>query len=289
MHYLTFCVAGLFVFDQNKKLIEYKLFEKDAKKIAEKLAKLENNESFPELEELKRKYSLETSEEVSSFFKDNMRSFVGETGFIKNEEELNRIINEVSIEYTKNKISNISKKDKMIIQAVSALDDTIKTLNQMSERLREWHSLNSPKSSISDHEKFAEHIIELDLSKLVSSKLKEKDVLIIKKFSEQLKKTFELKKELESYLEKSVPEEIPNISALLGPILAARLLAKAGSLERLAKLPSSAIQLLGAEKSLFKYLKGKEKMRGPPRFGVLFVHPAIQTAPRELQGKIARL
>ena len=92
MHYLTFCVAGLFVFDQNKKLIEYKLFEKDAKKIAEKLAKLENNESFPELEELKRKYSLETSEEVSSFFKDNMRSFVGETGFIKNEEELNRII-----------------------------------------------------------------------------------------------------------------------------------------------------------------------------------------------------
>ena len=52
MHYLTFCVAGLFVFDQNKKLIEYKLFEKDAKKIAEKLAKLENNESFPELEEL---------------------------------------------------------------------------------------------------------------------------------------------------------------------------------------------------------------------------------------------
>jgi len=289
MHYLTFCVAGLFVFDQNKKLIEYKLFEKDAKKIAEKLAKLENNESFPELEELKRKYSLETSEEVSSFFKDNMRSFVGETGFIKNEEELNRIINEVSIEYTKNKISNISKKDKMIIQAVSALDDTIKTLNQMSERLREWHSLNSPKSSIADHEKFAEHIIELDLSKLVSSKLKEKDVLIIKKFSEQLKKTFELKKELESYLEKSVPEEIPNISALLGPILAARLLAKAGSLERLAKLPSSAIQLLGAEKSLFKYLKGKETMRGPPKFGVLFVHPDIQTAQKEVQGKIARL
>jgi nucleolar protein 56 len=66
------------------------------------------------------------------------------------------------------------------------------------------------------------------------------------------------------------------------------LLVLAGSLERLAKMPSSSIQLLGAEKSLFKFLKSKEKVR-PPRFGLLYLHPDISTNKRELQGKVARL
>jgi nucleolar protein 56 len=290
MYYLAVCIAGLFVLDENKKLVEYRLFEKSPRKIAESLIKLKNNESLPELEELRGKYKLETDDDISGFFKDRMREFIGETGFVKSEEELNRIINEVSIEFTKLSISSISKRDKIVIQAVSALEDTDKTLNQMSERLREWHSLNFPRSSIADHEKFAESVLETNADFLKSSsKVSEKDFRIIKRFAEELKRTFELRKEIESYLEKVVPEEIPNISALLGPILAARLLAKAGSLEKLAKLPSSAVQLLGAEKSLFKYLKGKEKMKGPPKFGVIFVHPDIQTAPKEIQGKIARL
>ncbi len=296
MYYLNICIAGLFVLDESKKLVEYILFEKNPKKIAENLIKLERNESIPELDSLRSKYNLEKDEKINNFFKENMRNIIGETGFVKNEEELNKLLSEVSIEYSKAKISSLSKRDRLIIQSVCALDDTDKILNYMSERLREWHGLHYPEASISDHEKFAESVAQLgyrekfsEFKSSVGMDLKEKDLKIIQKFAEQLKTTFVLRKELEDYLEKTVPEEIPNLSSLLGPILAARLLAKAGSLEKLAKMPSSTIQLLGAEKSLFRYLKGKERMKGPPRFGILFVHPAIQTSPRELQGKIARL
>ncbi|MCI4340676.1 MAG: ATP-binding protein, partial [Thermoplasmata archaeon] len=76
-----------------------------------------------------------------------------------------------------------------------------------------------------------------------------------------------------------------NISALLGPLLAARMLAQAGGLDRLARLPASTIQVLGAEKAFFEHLRGRAP---PPRHGLLFLHPSIQGAPRRLRGKLAR-
>jgi nucleolar protein 56 len=102
---------------------------------------------------------------------------------------------------------------------------------------------------------------------------------------------------MDKYLAKVVPEEMPNTSALLGHLLAARLLAQAGGLERLAKMPSSTIQLLGAEKALFRALKEMRNQRGRapsgdakvPRFGIIFTHPDISGAPNEQRGKIARL
>jgi nucleolar protein 56 len=60
-------------------------------------------------------------------------------------------------------------------------------------------------------------------------------------------------------------------------------------LERIAKMPSSTIQLLGSEKRLFKFMKDKKKDKRPPRFGMLYLHPDISNNKRELQGKIARL
>lgn len=108
-------------------------------------------------------------------------------------------------------------------------------------------------------------------------------------YAKQFKELYNLRKKMEKYLEKTVSEEVPNLNALLGGTLAARLLALAGSLERLAKMPSSTIQLLGAEKSLFKFLKGDKENVRPPRFGLLYLHPDISTSKRELQGKIARV
>jgi len=128
-----------------------------------------------------------------------------------------------------------------------------------------------------------------DFEKSMGMQLKEEDIKVLQEYASQLKAMYVLKKNVEKYLEKIVPEEMLNINALLGSILAARLLALAGSLERLAKMPSSTIQLLGSEKSLFKFLKSKEKNKRPPRFGLLYLHPDISTNKRELQGKIARL
>ena len=77
----------------------------------------------------------------------------------------------------------------------------------------------------------------------------------------------------------------PNISYLVGPIIGSRLITKAGGLKRLSKLPSGTIQVLGAEKALFRHLKDGSN---PPKHGLIFQHPLIHRAPYWQRGKIAR-
>jgi len=86
-------------------------------------------------------------------------------------------------------------------------------------------------------------------------------------------------------IEATAPVRAPNVSALLGAELSARMIAQAGGLERLARLPSSTVQVLGAERAFFEHLRGHAS---PPRHGLLFLHPAIQSAPRGERGKLAR-
>jgi nucleolar protein 56 len=80
-------------------------------------------------------------------------------------------------------------------------------------------------------------------------------------------------------------EEAPNVNAVCGSVIGARLIASAGGLRRLAEFPSSTVQILGAEKALFAHLKKGVK---PPKYGVLFQHPAVHSAPFDKRGKIAR-
>ena len=97
---------------------------------------------------------------------------------------------------------------------------------------------------------------------------------------------FENRKMLSKYLENITAAALPNTSKVAGPVLTARLLSLAGGLEKMSKMPSSTIQLLGAEKALFRHMRGEGKA---PKYGVLFGHPLIQAAPKELKGKVARI
>lgn len=289
---------GLFVFNEKNKLKKYKLFDKNPEEIAKKLNMIENGEEIQEIRELKNEFKdleIRQPNQATEFLKENFREIAFKTSFVKSDLELNNFLNSMAIAKAKMKISLIQRRDKLIIQTVSALSDLEKILNTMSERLREWYGLHYPELNIKDHEKFAEKIAELgfrenfeDFKQSMGMQLKEDDIKVLKDYAFQLKELYNLRKKIEKYLEKIVPEEIPNLNALLGSILAARLLALAGSLEKLAKMPSSSIQLLGSEKSLFKFLKSKGKGK-PPRFGLLYLHPDISTAKKELQGKIARL
>ncbi len=98
-------------------------------------------------------------------------------------------------------------------------------------------------------------------------------------------KADEVRKALERSVETEAPARFPNISALLGPLLTAKLLSQAGGLGRLARMPASTIQVLGAERAFFEHLRGRGP---PPRHGLLFLHPSVHTAPRAQRGKIAR-
>lgn len=105
-------------------------------------------------------------------------------------------------------------------------------------------------------------------------------------YHKTLENTEKLKDKLESKVKEEVKKIAPNLSILLGPILAANLIAKARGLKNLAEMPSSKIQLLGAEKSLFKYLEEKQKI---PKYGMIFKSDFIQEAKKENRGRVARL
>lgn len=94
-----------------------------------------------------------------------------------------------------------------------------------------------------------------------------------------------VREEVERAVTAAMPRRAPNLSALLGPVLAGRLVALAGGIDRLARLPASTIQVLGAERAFFEHLRGRAP---PPRHGVLFRHPQIQGAPRRQRGRLAR-
>jgi nucleolar protein 56 len=95
------------------------------------------------------------------------------------------------------------------------------------------------------------------------------------------------KEHLVTYIEKKMATTLPNVAALAGSRIGAQLLSHAGSIERLSGMPSSTLQLLGAETALFRHLKNRKKHR-PPKYGLLFNHPLVQKVPKEQQGKAAR-
>ena len=288
------CHFGLIVEDKGK-VVDQTIFDDNPKEIADKLTKFNSGKSFKELDELKKKHPEAKTRTDSNFIKKNFRRLV-EKYEIKN---LNKLLIDINKEITKTKISSEQTRDKLIVHAISALNDLDKISNLMSERLREWFGLHYPEFEMKDHKKFAKMVEDNgkrenfpDFSSSVGIEFNEDDEKIIKKYADEVDDSFELKEKLEKYIEKLTSEEMPNIKALLGGLLSARLLEHAGSLEKLARMPSSKVQLIGAEKSMFRFLKAKRggsKNAKPPRFGILCTHPDVINTKRELQGKIARL
>ncbi|MCD6476944.1 MAG: NOP58 family protein [Candidatus Aenigmarchaeota archaeon] len=270
------CVIGIFDVEKGK-IKKKKLFPKDAEKIAKELTNIE-------------KYDKKASE----YLNKNIRKIAKDFKYVKNDAELNSLISKVYTIMTKNKISKTQRRDRLISQSVSAYSDLDKIINSMSERIREWYGLYYPELKVSGHEKYIDLILQYksrekfrNYTQSMGINLTKKDLDVIIEYAKELKHLFDIRKRIQKYLEEIVPEVMPNTSALLGPILAARLLAHAGTLEKLAKMPSSKLQLLGSEKSLFKFMKGKQKK--VPKYGLIAIHPDISTAKKEKKGKIARL
>ena len=297
--YVGACVAGLFAFDEKKRLVAQVIFPNNPEAISEKLDKWKSGEKIPELDEISKKVEgkLDVNEPnlATEILKINFRDYAQKYGFVKSQGELNKIISKVSLQKSKKTISGLEKRDKLIIQAVAAVTDLEKMTNTMIERLREWYGLHYPELKIQNHKRYAELVHKngrrenfKEFKSSVGMDISDDDIKILKEYAERVEKMYEIKEDAVKYLEKVIPSETPNLNALLGTMLAGRILVHAGSLEKLAKMPSSKIQLLGAEKALFKFLKGREH-KTPPKYGIIFTHPDIHSAPREKKGKIARL
>jgi nucleolar protein 56 len=111
------------------------------------------------------------------------------------------------------------------------------------------------------------------------------NLAIVKKLADQVILQSDIRRVLSDHIEAAMEAVAPNVKELLTAAVGARLIAKAGSLARLATLPASTIQVLGAEKALFRALKTGAR---PPKHGILFQHPLIHSAPKWQRGKIAR-
>lgn len=303
--HIATCLIGSFAFDSKGKILEKRLFPKDPVLIASKLEKAKA-ELIPEEREIIEGLRKKGAEILTRFEKDGTADKLLQSGFRKlalelkwtgSQSDLNQMLSKVNIELTKSRMREV-KKDRIAVQAIGMLDELDRVINVFSERLREWYGLYFPEleRQVQSNEKFAElasqgkkeSLKEFQglASKSAGMDFSGEDIRQMQELGKAVLGLFVMKKELTKYVEKSMAETMPNFSAVAGPLLGARLLAIAGSMDRLSMMPSSTIQLLGAEKALFRHLKGEGKA---PKYGILFGHPLIQQAPKEQKGKVARL
>jgi nucleolar protein 56 len=198
-----------------------------------------------------------------------------------------------------------------IAQAINAYNEIEKTRNLLHERIEEWYGIYFPELMIPSAEKYTRFVLMVGANKKQASedslreffgdgssgmleRIKqsigaEPEGIEFKALSTVANAELELmntEKEIDAYLKESVPKLMPNVSYLVDYKLAAELLSKAGSLNKLAMMPSGTLQLLGAEKALFRHLRSGSK---PPKYGVLFKLKEVTEADRRSKGRVARL
>jgi len=165
--------------------------------------------------------------------------------------------------------------DRQLAHAIRALDDCQRTRNELLERVAEWAGTHDEAASV-------------DVAYVRELAAETPDTPVEKRLVSLATRVRELDEEadaLRAFLERTAPDVAPNLTALAGPELAARLVSLAGGLESLAKKPAGTVQVLGAEDALFAHLLGGAPS---PKHGVIYTHEAIRgTAPEE-RGSAAR-
>ncbi|MCL2712229.1 MAG: ribosomal biogenesis protein [Methanomassiliicoccaceae archaeon] len=287
---------GVFLCDESR-VIEERLMPKDPGIIAEKLAAMQRGALLPEEKDLaENKKKLRVSERRqselgkpvlfdSSFINAEAYGFTGE------------LMHDVMLRLGKLRTSEPIPRDKNLVQAIRHLDDLVVSCNLMNERLHEWYGLHFPE--LGDHAKdrrYCELISEygnrdgiikelgIDVESIGSETDKE-DMERIMHLASTLCRIYDDREATENYINNIANVTAPNMCALLGAPLAARLISSAGGLDRLATLPSSTLQLLGAEKAMFRHLRSGKK---GPKHGMIFQHPDIHRAPYWQRGNISR-
>jgi nucleolar protein 56 len=192
-------------------------------------------------------------------------------------EEYRKLMHETALLLAKSRITDIlSSRDADIVQAIRALDTVIDAYNEMTERIVEWYGIHNPDEKLRPQE-----IVE----RLVTSQTTD-DLPALQSYAGTARMLQEERKRLEAYISACMDDVAPNLSEVLGELLGARLIARAGGLEKLAKLPASSLQVMGAREALFKHLR---EGTPSPKHGFIFRHPLVSGAPKRLRGRVARM
>ncbi len=195
-----------------------------------------------------------------------------------------------NLEETKQKLRESVKFDDFIVQTINNIDEINRVANTLIKRLREWYELYNPEFSrkMEDHERFVEIVVSGKAKKEAESmgaEFSKEDMEPVLKLAKEIDSLYKLKQKQEEYLEKVMQKNCPNITAVAGVQIGARLIAIAGDLKRLVLFPASTVQLLGAEKALFRHMKTGARA---PKHGVIHEHPLIAKVGMKDKGKAAR-
>jgi nucleolar protein 56 len=269
--------------------------------------------------EVKEKWGVEVSVEKPSiageFFRSDPARIAVEDECVQSINEYYGVLHEVSSAMARTGVRRESgRRDLLLSQAILTVDDLDKTFNLFSNRMKEWYGLYFPElgsliegnevymkliESLKEKERFTEkRLVEEGLTSeggeaiadtaktSMGAEIGSEDLSEIQQLATILLQLHKLRNELDEYVDRVMMEIAPNIRSLVGSTLGARLIAFVGGLENLAKKSASKIQVLGAEKALYRSFRTGTK---PPKHGLIFQHKAVHQAPRWQRGKIARV
>ncbi|MDD1721151.1 MAG: NOP58 family protein [Euryarchaeota archaeon] len=211
--------------------------------------------------------------DLDKCYRGHFRKMALQSLFVSSESDYLSILRAATIAHAKAQIIEaFCQPDVHITQLIDAIDDIDEAVNLLSERLLEWHPPELEN-------------ITLSITNAPPPESRMGDPLV-QEFTLSVERLHELRSDIAASIVREMQALAPNISNVAGELLGARLIAAAGGLEPLARMPSSRIQVMGASKALFRHLKYKSK---PPKHGLIFQHPLVRGNPVRIRGKVARL
>ena len=312
--YITYSVKGFLAFNDENELINEKSFPED--EIIQRLMDIENKQIPPEetaiIQEVTDEYGeiiIESNKRQSDYKNDKITIKNPNQGgeYLRNNyDKFDLDSEEISKIYQKLAIYKIKKasasEDKHLIQAINSIDEIDESVSKLIERIREWYALyfpemeviknnetyiklisqNKTKESIitAKRDAFPDDLIDLD------EDIDSQDLEIMNRYANSIYELQKSRKDIEDYIDKKMEILTPNLRLLVGSSLGAKLISHAGGLKRLSTYPSSTVQIMGAEKALFRHLKSGDR---PPKYGLIYQHPQVRGAKWWNRGKIARM
>jgi nucleolar protein 56 len=249
-----------------------------------------------------------------SRLRNRLPSMLVRLRIIESKDDYEQFVRDVTLELAKTAIAEVStRRDIYAIQTVRAIEDLDKILNLLAGRIREWYGYHFPELDrlVEKHDTYVRLVevlgsrnsfsydalaklgipqdrateISESAKKSSGSEIPPTDLAWLQEVCQTVLELYGVREAAEKYTDKIMAEVAPNLSSVLGAVLSAKLLSMAGGLENMAKMPASTLQVLGAEKALFRTIKTGAR---PPKHGIIFQYGPIHQSPKWLRGKIAR-
>lgn len=312
--YITYCIKGFLAFNGDNELIAKKLFPED--EIVERLISLDEKQIVSEeidiIKEVEDDYDeifIESNKRSSDYNNEKITVKTPNQGgnYLRSNYDKFELTDQKTSEIYQNlaiyKIKKASaSEDKHLIQAINSIDEIDEAISKLIERIREWYALYFPEMDVIKNNETYIRLISQNKSKeeIVNAKpdafpkniidieedINSEDLEIMNNYANSIYELQKSRKNIEEYIDNKMESIAPNLRLLVGPTLGAKLISHAGGLKRLAMYPSSTVQIMGAEKALFRHLKSGDR---PPKYGLIYQHPQVRGAKWWNRGKIARM